>query len=130
MDSNSVTKSLSSTSHSLGSSVTADATATAAVEGDGPSSYAMSQEEEEVCGRAGGGDEDSGVSLSAKSEGEACGDAMEVVERASVQEEEGEGRREAEGQATTTPSEAVAPPTKLQRFYFESDTLALKNNPE
>ena len=134
MDSNSQTSSLSSSSLSLsthGSSVTADATAMATVEGGGPPSYAMSQEDD----KADGGDEamkDSGVSISGRSEGEECGDAMEVVERADVQEEEEEGerRREAGGQGTTTSNEAAAPPSKLQRFYFESDTLALKNNPE
>ena len=50
------------------------------------------------------------------------GDAMETSE-GSKGEVEGETGREG-------PSSGPCSTSKLQRFYFESDTLALKNNPE
>ena len=50
------------------------------------------------------------------------GDAMELEE---------ESRGEAEGEAGGGGASSLPPfPSKIQRFYFESDTLALKNNPE
>ena len=64
--------------------------------------------------------------------GDDCGDSMEVSEEADVQKGEGvgEGGEEKENVAEGPSSGEVPLPSKLQRFYFESDTLALKNNPE
>ena len=63
--------------------------------------------------------------------GDDCGDSMEVSEGADVQKGEGVGEREEKENVAEGPSSGEVPlPSKLQRFYFESDTLALKNNPE
>lgn len=50
------------------------------------------------------------------------GDTMETAE-----ESKGAVEGEADGEG---PSTVPCSTSKLQRFYFESDTLALKNNPE
>ena len=63
-----------------------------------------------------------------RGEGGGYENAMEAAERAGAREE-GERGREDTGKDNTV-SKELPQPSKLQRFYFESDTLALKNNPE
>ena len=75
--------------------------------------------------------------------GKECESAMEVIEGAGLEEvkleeeeeeEEGGKGESAEGEIAADVKEStssqVTLPSKLQRFYFESDILALKNNPE
>lgn len=75
-----------------------------------------------------------------RSQGEADMDICEESEDAAeLEEEEGETKdginiatkeEEIGGMESGPTSSEIPVPSKLQRFYFESDTLALKNNPE
>lgn len=74
-----------------------------------------------------------------RSQGEADMDICEESEDAAELEEEGETKdginvatkeEEIGGMESGPMSSEIPVPSKLQRFYFESDTLALKNNPE
>ena len=74
--------------------------------------------------------------------GKECESAMEVIEGAGLEEVKLEEEEEEEGgkgeseegeiaaDVKESTSSQVTLPSKLQRFYFESDILALKNNPE
>ena len=66
------------------------------------------------------------------SQGEADMDICEESEDAEESEtKDGVAKGEEKGGMESGPTTSEIPvPSKLQRFYFESDTLALKNNPE
>lgn len=124
------------------SSVKAGGPTSTGIEGDKPAPATVKEDcmppivvvSEEVVGKA---QVEAGITINRdndRSSGDVGGDVMEVSEGAAVEEKEEErtrsrGERE-EGTKRDGPSTEVSLPSKLQRFYFESDTLALKNNPE